>query len=99
MSVLQNRKVKTIGIWAIAFFLLATHVFVRSALHAEETVHVRGWHQVQTLAGDCSISFPTKPKLIQQSLNVSEQGHKLTYDVYLAPLSEKSLCLRSEEHT
>ena len=93
MAILENRKVKTIGIWAIAFFLLATHVFVRSTLQAGETVHVRGWHQIQTLAGDCSISFPTEPKLIQQSVNVSKQGDQLTYDVYLAPLSEKSLCL------
>jgi len=94
MNVLQNKKIKTMGIWLIAFSLLATNVFLRSSLHAVETTQVqKGWQQVQALTGDCSIAFPTEPKLIQQSLNVSEQGHKLTYDVYLAPLSEKSLCL------
>jgi hypothetical protein len=94
MAVLQKSKVKVVGIWFVAFFLLATHMFLHSSLHADEvTIPPSAWQQVQTLSGDCSISFPSEPKLIQQSLDVSEQGHKLTYDVYLAPLSEKSLCL------
>jgi hypothetical protein len=33
------------------------------------------------------------PKLVQQALTVSEEGDRLTYDVYLAPLNEKALCL------
>ena len=94
MTALQRNKVKTVGIWFVAFFLLATHAFFQSPLHAEEVAAVSStWQQVQTRAGDCSISFPSEPRLIQQSLNVSDQGHKLTYDVYLAPLSDQSLCL------
>ncbi len=94
MAILEKRKVKSLGIWFIAFFLLATQIFLRSALHAQEVpVAQPNWQQIQSKGGDCSISFPATPKLIQQSLNVSEQGHKLTYDVYLAPLNEKSLCL------
>jgi hypothetical protein len=97
MAVLQNGKVKAAGIWLVAIFLLATHVFLRSAIHAAE-LPIAGptqsdWQQVQTRTGDCAIDFPAAPKLIQQSLNVSEQGHKLTYDVYLAPLNDQSLCL------
>lgn len=94
MLVLKTSKAKSVGIWFVAFFLLATHVFLRSALHAEEVpVMAPVWQEVQARTGDCSISFPSAPKLVQQELKVSEQGHKLTYDVYLAPLNDKSLCL------
>lgn len=107
MGVLQKGRVKLAGIWLLTIFLLATHVFLRSALHAEETSIVvqsdatvtqssASWALVQSQSGACSISFPSAPKLIQQSLNVSEQGHKLTYDVYIAPLNGKSLCLLLE---
>jgi hypothetical protein len=94
MAVTIKGKGKTVGIWLIAIFLLATHVFLRTAVHAEETTVIQSdWQKVETRTGDCSISFPTAPKLIQQSFTVSKQGDKLTYDVYLAPLNEKSLCL------
>jgi len=81
---------KKLGIWALALFLLASHVFVRASLHADEG---SSWKAITAKTGDCRISFPSVPKLIQQSLKVSEQGHKLSYDVYLAPLTEQSLCL------
>lgn len=83
-------KLKKAGIWLLAAFLLASHVLMRTALHASEA---STWRQVNTLTGDCSIAFPAMPKLMQQSIPVSEQGHKLNYDIYLAPLNDKSLCL------
>ena len=100
MAVLDNGKKKAFGIWLVAVFLLATHVFLRASVHAGQTEIVApaklNWHQVMTRSGDCAIDFPAAPKLIQQELNVSEQGHKLTYDVYLAPLDDQSLCLLLE---
>jgi len=89
MSILETKNMKKVGIWCFAIFLFVFHVFLRSA-HAEE---VRDWQQVETRTGDCHISFPSIPKMVQQSLNVSDKGHKLLYDVYLAPLTGKSLCL------
>lgn len=91
MITMHREKIKKLGIWLLAIFLFATHVLIRSA-YANET-SVDNWREIKTKAGDCKIAFPAVPKMMQQSLDVSEQGHKLTYDVYLAPLNEKSLCL------
>ena len=91
MIVMQRDKIKKLGIWLLAIFLFATHVLIRSA-YAEET-NLDQWKEIKSRTGDCKISFPSIPKMVQQTLNVSEAGHKLTYDVYLAPLNEKSLCL------
>jgi hypothetical protein len=82
-------KIKKIGIWLLAFSLFATHVCIRS-LAAEEAV---SWKTMTTRASDCQIAFPAQPQLIQQALKVSEQGHMLTYDIYLAPLHREALCL------
>lgn len=84
-------KCKKIGIWLIAIFLLMTHVMLRSALHAEETGSL--WQKMKARSGDCSISFPSSPKMIEQSIPLPEPGLKLNYDVYLSPLDDKSLCL------
>ena len=86
---INRDKAKKVGIWLLALFLFVSHVFIRSAA-AEE---VSGWKQIYTRTGDCRISFPSVPKMIQQALTVTEEGDKLTYDVYLAPLDEKALCL------
>ncbi len=90
MTLENKEKVKKIGVWLLVIFLFVTHVFIRSAAHAEGT---DSWKQIHAKTGDCSISFPSMPKLIQQALNVTEEGDKLTYDIYLAPLDEKALCL------
>jgi hypothetical protein len=84
------KTVKKAGIWFLALFLLVAHVLLRSSLHAEE---LSTWQQIKTKAGDCSISFPVLPKFMHQSMVVSKQGHKLDYDIYLAPLNDKALCL------
>jgi hypothetical protein len=90
MLIIDKGKRKKIGIWLLAIFLFVSHVFIRSAAHASES---DGWKQIYTRTGDCRISFPSVPKMIQQALTVTEEGDKLTYDVYLAPLNEKALCL------
>lgn len=91
MIAMQPNKLKKIGIWCLAIALFLSHVLLRSA-YAEEGKSTP-WQELRTRAGDCRILFPTVPKLVQQSLNVSDKGHKLLYDVYLAPLNGKSLCL------
>jgi hypothetical protein len=82
-------KMKKLGIWLLALSLFATHVCVRS-LSAEE---LPSWKSMTTRTNDCQIAFPAQPQLIQQALKVSEQGHMLTYDIYLAPLHKEALCL------
>jgi hypothetical protein len=92
---IQSNRVKKIGIWCLAIFLFLSHVLLRTA-HAEETkiqAPLENWKEIQSRTGDCRISFPSLPKLVQQTLNVSDKGHKLLYDIYLAPLKGKSLCL------
>jgi len=91
MSMLKPGKIKKIGIWCLAIALFVSHVLLRVA-YAEETP-AEPWKEVLSRTGDCRILFPSVPKLVQQSLNVSEKGHKLLYDIYLAPLQGKSLCL------
>jgi hypothetical protein len=91
MMVMQSGKIKKIGIWCLAIFLFVSHILLRSAYAGESQTD--GWKEVRSRAGDCRISFPSVPKMVQQSLNVSEKGHKLLYDVYLAPLKGQSLCL------
>jgi hypothetical protein len=89
MLMVNKEKAKKLGIWLLAIFLLATHVLIRSAHASEADI----WKQIYSRTGDCRISFPSVPKMIQQALTVTEEGDKLTYDVYLAPLNEKALCL------
>jgi hypothetical protein len=87
---MNKEKVKKLGIWALAIFLFASHLFIRSVAHADEG---GGWKQVYARSGDCRIAFPVAPQLMQQAIRVSDAGHMLTYDVYLAPLNDNSLCL------
>lgn len=91
MIEMKTCAIKKVGIWCLAIFLFVSHVLLRSAYAEEPKVEV--WKEVRTKSGDCRISFPSIPKMVQQSLNVSEKGHKLLYDVYLAPLKGQSLCL------
>lgn len=92
MIEMQSGTIKKVGIWCLAIFLFVSHVLLRSA-YAEEQPKVEVWKEVRSKTGDCRISFPSIPKMVQQTLNVSDKGHKLLYDVYLAPLKGQSLCL------
>lgn len=51
------------------------------------------WKQTYAKGGDCHIDFPVTPQMVQQSMKVSEEGHKLLYDIYLAPNQNRGVFL------
>jgi hypothetical protein len=51
------------------------------------------WKQTYAQEGDCHIDFPVQPQMIQQSMKVSEAGHKLLYDIYLSPFQNRGVLL------
>ena len=69
---------------------LALFLCLCGALHANEA---GSWKEIHTKSGDCSISFPQIPQMIQQNLKLNEKGAKLIYDIYLAPYQNKAVCL------
>ncbi len=87
---INKDKVKKCGIWLLAIFLFASHIFIRTVAHADEG---SVWKLMQSRAGDCRIAFPAAPQVMQQAVKVSDAGHMLTYDIYLAPLNDQTLCL------
>ncbi|OGN55997.1 MAG: hypothetical protein A3D96_03355 [Chlamydiae bacterium RIFCSPHIGHO2_12_FULL_44_59] len=87
---MNKTVVKKVGIWFLAFSLFAVHFFSRGSLHAEEGVT---WKQMFTQAGECNISFPSTPQMIQQSLPLGDGMNRLQYDVYLAPHEDTGVFL------
>lgn len=88
----MNRTiVKKIGIWFLAFSLFAFHLLFRSVAHADTRGH--SWQKTFAKTGECHISFPTTPQMIQQSLPLADGVNRLTYDVYLAPHENKGVFL------
>lgn len=81
---------KKVGIWFLAFSLFAAHLFFRSVAHADEG---SSWQQVYAKSGECRISFPTAPQIVEQTMKISEAGHRLRYDVYLAPFEDQGVFL------
>ncbi len=84
---MKKESVKKLGIWLLAIGLLVVHILFRSTVHAAP---VEPWKQFFTQDGGCSISFPSEPTLVQQSLRVAD-GQLLKYDIYLAPFEEKGV--------
>lgn len=82
---------KKIGIWFLALSLFAFHVLFRSVAHAEVRAH--SWQQIFAKSGECNISFPSEPQMIQQTLPLADGVNKLSYDVYLAPHEDKGVFL------
>lgn len=82
--------VKKVGIWFLAFSLFAFHLLFRSVAHAEEG---SSWKQTFSKSGECHISFPTTPQMIQQTLPLADGINRLSYDVYLAPHEDKGVFL------
>lgn len=87
---MNKTKIKTVGIWFLAFSLFAFHVLFRTAAHADEGM---GWKQIFTKQGECNISFPSTPQMIQQSMPLADGVNRLKYDVYLAPHEDKGVFL------
>ncbi len=86
---MKNGRVKKIGIWFLALTLFAFQLFFRTVGNAE---HV-GWQKVFAKGGECHISFPSTPQMIQQSLPLADGVGRLNYDVYLAPHEDKGVFL------
>lgn len=86
---MEKVRLKKLGIWVFAFSLFVFHLLFRSAAHADSS----SWTQVFAEGGKCSISFPTKPQQIQQSLPLADGINRLQYDVYLAPHEDKGVFL------
>jgi hypothetical protein len=88
---MKKETAKKVGIWILALALFMAHLFFRSAAaHADEG---GGWKQTYAKTGDCVISFPSAPQMVQQSLKLADSGERLNYDVYLAPFEDKGVFL------
>jgi hypothetical protein len=87
---MNKQVVKKVGIWFLAFSLFACHVLFRSVAHADTG---SGWQKIFTKSGECHISFPSTPQMIQQTLPLADGAAKLSYDVYLAPHEDKGVFL------
>ena len=82
---------KKTSLWLLTLLLLGAHIFFRSqAAHAEPPVV---WKEILPRSGNCKISFPSLPQLIQQSFKVDEVGTRLNYDVYLASYQNRGVCI------
>lgn len=81
---------KKIGIWFLAFSLFAFHLLFRSVAHADSGP---SWQKIFAKSGECHISFPTAPQMIQQTLPLADGVNRLAYDVYLAPHEDKGVFL------
>lgn len=82
-------RMKKIGIWFLAFSLFAFHLLFRTIAHADGG----SWQKMAAKSGECHISFPTTPQMIQQSLPLADGINRLSYDVYLAPHEDKGVFL------
>lgn len=82
-------RMKKIGIWFLAFSLFAFHLLFRTIAHADGA----SWQRTIAKSGECHISFPTTPQMIQQSLPLADGINRLSYDVYLAPHEDKGVFL------
>ena len=87
---MNQKLIKKAGVWFLALFLLAAHVFMQNSVHADEG---SSWKVMVSRTGDCGIHFPSRPQMVQQSLQVSDDGLRLHYDVYLSPFEDKGVCL------
>jgi hypothetical protein len=86
----MNRElVKKIGIWFLAFSLTAAHLFFRSVADAQEVSN--NWPLATTQ--EFQVAFPEKPHVIQRTMRLGEGEGSLRYDVYLAPINERAICL------
>jgi len=76
------------GLLAIA--LVAMQCLSTPALHAGAPI---AWNAIQGKNGECQISFPSLPQVMQQKIPVGQGGKHLFYDMYVAPFEEKGLFL------
>lgn len=87
---MNKPTLKKIGIWFLALSLFGFHLFFRSVAHADSGT---SWQKTFAKSGECNISFPTTPQMIQQTLPLADGVNRLSYDVYLAPHEDKGVFL------
>ena len=87
---MNKTVVKKIGIWFLALSLFGFHVLFRSVAHADTAP---SWQKFFAKNGECHISFPSTPQVIQQTLPLADGVSRLSYDVYLAPHEDKGVYL------
>ncbi len=75
--------------WIFSIGLMAMQLCCPSVMSASLN---EGWYQFSSKDGGCSISFPAQPNLVQQSIQIAE-GQYLHYDIYLAPMEDKGVCM------
>lgn len=80
---------KKVCLWLLTIALFAAHLYFRSQVHADEIE----WQEIFVRSGECRIAFPSLPQMIEQKLKLDHEGAYLTYDVYLAPYRDQSVCL------
>ncbi len=73
-----------IGMKKGALIALVAFVGINLPLQAD-------WRQFQSLTGKCSVSFPSQPEHIRQTMNVPEEKVDLNYDVYVAAEGNKAV--------
>ena len=87
----MNRSlVRKLGICVLVLSLLVFHFLTQGSAHASET---SSWNLMISRTGDCRIQFPARAQMVQQSFQVSDDGLRLHYDVYIAPFEDKGVCL------
>ncbi len=86
---MNKSRMKKIGIWFLAFSLFAFHLLSRTAYAEIEGA----WKKFFAKSGECNISFPCTPQMIQQTLPLADGVNRLSYDVYLAPHEDKGVFL------
>lgn len=87
----MNRlSLKKAGIWTLIVSLLALHFLTQNKAYGEEA---SSWDYITSQTGGCRIDFPVRPQMMQQSFQISDDGLRLHYDVYIAPFENKGVCL------
>ena len=81
---------KKVGIWFLALSLFAFHLLFRGVVHADAAP---SWAPVFAQSGECQISFPTTPQMVQQTVPLADGVNRLSYDVYLAPHEDTGVFL------
>lgn len=87
---MKNIALKKAGIWFLAFSLFAFHLLFRTVAHADAPSPVA---PTFCQSGQCHISFPTEPQLIQQTVPLADGVNRLSYDVYLSPFEDRGVFL------
>jgi len=49
------------------------------------------WKRFHSVQGECSISLPSSPEHVKQIMPLSDEGHNLRYDVYVAAHERKAV--------